>query len=158
MKKIFLIILVAITSYAFSYAQAIDSEKVFGGYKFSQNGEKMSFRDLERTMEANESAHQLINYARSRNMLASVISFAGGGLIGWPIGSYLGGGDPNWALAGIGIGLVVVSIPISSSAGKKAKRAVDIYNDSLEETSFHAPKPRYNFIVNGSRVGFLVTF
>ncbi|MBK8636390.1 MAG: hypothetical protein IPN72_23720 [Saprospiraceae bacterium] len=36
-------------------------------------------------------------------------------MIGYPLGALIRGGEPNWALAGVGAGLVVVSIPIASS-------------------------------------------
>ena len=36
--------------------------------------------------------------------------------VGHSIGTAIGGGDPEWALAGVGAGLIAVAIPISSSA------------------------------------------
>ena len=39
-------------------------------------------------------------------------------------------------MAGIGAGLIVVSIPISQSFNKKAKQAVDTYNGGLQTSSF----------------------
>jgi len=158
MKKLFLILLIGITTIGVSNAQHIDSEGVLGGYKFTQGGEKMRLRDLAETMKSNESAYRLIQHARSRNRVANVFGFVGGGLIGWPVGAYLGGGEPNWTLAGVGLAVVFVSISMSSTASKKAKRAVDIYNESLDETSFHHGKPHFNFIAGGNRVGFLMTF
>ncbi len=55
--------------------------------------------------------------------------FAGGFLVGWPLGTAVFGGKPNWALAGIGAGLIGVSIPFSSAFNRHAKRAVRIFND-----------------------------
>ena len=56
-------------------------------------------------------------------------------MIGWPIGTAIGGGKPNWVLAGIGAGLIVIDIPLVKSAEKKLKKAVDTYNSGL------SPKP-----------------
>ena len=57
-------------------------------------------------------------------------------MVGWQIGAALGGGDPNWALAGIGAGLIVVYIPISQKFNKQAKTAVDTFNGGLKTSSF----------------------
>lgn len=60
-----------------------------------------------------------------------ILGYAGGFMIGWPLGTAIGGGEPNWALAGIGAGLVVLSIPLSSSAKKKTIKAIELYNQGL---------------------------
>lgn len=158
MKRTILILLMTVTGLNLCSSQNIEAEKVFGGYKFTQNGNKMTMGDLVKTMEPNEQAYDLMKKARSNNIIASVIGFAGGGLIGWPIGAALGGGEPNWALAGIGAGLVVVSIPISSSASKKAKQAVDLYNASLNSTSMNGLRTDFEFIANGNGIGISMTF
>ena len=60
-----------------------------------------------------------------------ILSYAGGFMIGWPIGTAIGGGKPAWALAGIGGGLVAVAIPLSISSNKKMETAVRQYNAGL---------------------------
>jgi hypothetical protein len=142
----------------FCDAQKIEMEKVFGGYKFTQNGNLLTMKDLVKTMESNQQAFDLIKKAQSNTTLASIIGFAGGGLIGWPIGTAIGGGDANWTLAAIGAGLIVVGIPFSSSANKKVKRAVELYNSSLNSTSLYEFKPEFKIIANGSAIGISMTF
>ena len=158
MRKTILTLFFALTAMTFCTAQRIEMKKVFGGYKYTQNGNLMSMRDLVNTMESNKQAFDLIKKAQSNNTLASIIGFAGGGLIGWPIGTAVGGGDPNWTLAGIGAGLVAVGIPISSSANKKAKQAVELYNSSLGSTSFYETKPELKVIANGNGIGLSMNF
>ncbi|UOY06834.1 hypothetical protein L0P88_23315 [Muricauda sp. SCSIO 64092] len=133
-------------------------EKVFGGYKYTQNGKQMTMGDLVDAMESYQQSYELVKKAQSNNTLASIIGFAGGGLIGWPIGAAIGGGDANWTLAGIGAGLVAIGIPISSSANKKAKQAVELYNSSLNSTSFYEFKPEFKIMVNGNGIGFSMNF
>lgn len=60
-----------------------------------------------------------------------------GFLIGWPIGTAIGGGDPNWLLAGIGAGILIVAIPVSKAATTNALKAVEIYNSSQQTSYFH---------------------
>lgn len=158
MRKTILTFTFALATFAFCNAQEIEMEKVFGGYEYSQNGKRMTMGDLVKRMESNSQAFELIKKAQTNNTLASIIGFAGGGLIGWPIGTALGGGDANWTLAGIGAGIIVVGIPISSSANKKAKQAVELYNSSLNSTSFYEFKPEFIIIANGNGIGLSMTF
>ncbi|NKI25250.1 hypothetical protein HCG49_01580 [Arenibacter sp. 6A1] len=158
MKKTILTLIFALVTITFCNAQKIEIEKVFGGYKYSQNENQMTMKDLVKTIASNQQAFDLIKKAQSNNTLASIIGFAGGGLIGWPIGTAIGGGDANWTLAGIGAGLVAIGIPISSSANKKAKQAVELYNSSLNSTSFYEFKPEFKVIADGNGLGISMNF
>lgn len=159
MKTKILTLIIALISINFCNAQEIQMEKLLGGYKYTQNGKQMKMGDLVKTMESNPQAFELIKKAQSDNVLASAIGFVGGGLIGWPIGTSLGGGDPNWTLAGIGAGLVVIGIPISSSVNKNTKKAVDLYNSSLNSSSFYYEfKPEFKLITSGNGVGLIMSF
>lgn len=51
----------------------------------------------------------------------NILAAAGGALIGWPIGTYIGGGEPEWVLAGIGAGLVAIAIPLAIIGNKKCR-------------------------------------
>ena len=158
MKKITLTLTFAITILTFCNAQKIDIEKVIGGYKYTQNDELMSIGDLASIIESNTKAFELIKKGRTNRSFAAILGFAGGGLIGWPIGTAVGGGDANWTLAGIGAGLVIIGIPISSSANKKINQAVELYNASLNSTSYNKLKPEFKIIANGSGVGLSMNF
>jgi len=158
MNKTILTLIFALATMTFCNAQKIEMEKIFGGYKYTQNGNQMTMKNLVKTMESNKQAFDLIKKAQSNNTLASIIGFAGGGLIGWPIGTAIGGGDANWTLAGIGAGLVAIGIPISSSANKKTKQAVELYNSSLNSTSFYEFKPEFKVIANGNGIGLSMNF
>ncbi|WP_350292611.1 hypothetical protein [uncultured Croceitalea sp.] len=158
MKKTTLTVLIAMFTMVFCSAQLIEMQKVSGGYKYSQNGNQLKMRDMVNIMEPNQQAFNFIKKAQSNQSLASVIGFIGGGLVGWPIGTAIGGGDANWALAGVGAALIGVSIPISSSANKKAKQAVEVYNLSLGATAFMGHKTQLRFIANGNGIGLSLGF
>lgn len=158
MKKIHLALIFTLATMTFSSAQEIEMQKVFGGYTFTQNGERLTMGDLVNTLEPHSEAFDLIKKARTRSTLASIIGFAGGGLIGWPVGTALGGGDAEWTLAGIGAGLIAVGIPISLSANKKTKQAVELYNSDLNSISSYQLKPELKIITNGNGIGLSVNF
>ena len=158
MKKTTLALSFIIATLTFCNAQKIDIEKVFGGYKYTQNDELKSLGDLATIMESNTNAFELMKKGRTNRSLSSVLGFAGGGLLGWSIATALGDGEANWTLAGIGGGLIIVGIPISLSANKKINQAVELYNASLKPTSYNAFKPELKIIANGNGFGLSMNF
>ncbi|MBD0403019.1 hypothetical protein [Flammeovirga sp. EKP202] len=164
MKSLLLTITLILTALTFSHAQRIEAEKKFGGYKFTQNGEYVTMKVLVQTMESNKEAYLLMKQARSNNILAGILGGAGGFMVGWTLGGAVGGGEPTWALAGVGAGLIVTSIPIATSANKKAKKAVDLYNadfDStprLEKTSQYKFKPEFEIKSKGTGIALSMAF
>ena len=158
MKKTILIFILTLTTITICNAQKIEMKKVFGGYQYTQNGNQMTMGKLVKVMESNSEALKFMKKAKSNNVLASILGGAGGALIGFPIGTAIGGGDANWTLAGIGAGLVAIGIPISSGANKNAKKAVELYNTSLNSISFYKFKPEFKIVANGNGIGLSMNF
>ena len=158
MKKTVLSLALVFAAMTYCNAQKIEMEKVFGGYKFTQNGNLLKMNDLVKTMESNQHAYDLIKKAQSNNAIATIFGGAGGFLVGLPLGAAIGGGDANWTLAGIGAGLIAIGIPISSGVNKNAKQAVELYNSSLNPTSFYPHKPEFNVIANQNGIGLSINF
>ncbi len=128
MKKTFLTLSFILAAFSFCHSQTIGYEKVFGGYKFTQDGKTLNMDELTTQLNTNEESAQLIKKAKSQSTIASILGGIGGALVGYPVGTAIGGGEPNWVLAGVGAGVIAVGIPISSSANKKSRKAVEIYN------------------------------
>lgn len=156
MRKIILTLIIVVVSTA-SYSQKINMEKTFGGYKFTQNGKNLGLSELVNTMKNDEQSYSLAKSAKSNYVLSQIIGGAGGFMVGWPLGTAIAGGEPNWTIAGIGAGLIIVSIPITSSANKKMKKAVNRYNSSITSTSYTF-RPSYCIVSNGKGIGLSITF
>lgn len=156
MKNIYFILTLLFVN--FCHAQEIEIKKVFGGYKYIQNGNDLTMRKLMNAVETNPEAYGLTKKAKNINTLTAVLGFAGGGLVGYPIGTALGGGDANWALAGVGAGLIAVAIPLSSSVNKKSKKAVELYNSGLNDASLYQFKPIISVINNQNGIGLVLSF
>lgn len=161
MKKITTTFCLLTMTFAFTFGQtspdSIAMKKVFGGYQFYQGAQRLSMNQLVRTMESNQQAYNQIKSAQSNYTLATIIGGVGGFMVGWPIGTALGGGEPNWTLAGIGAGLIVVSIPITQGFNKKATQAVNTFNGGLQTSSFW-DKRELSFTVNGNGLGLKLKF
>jgi len=140
MKRITVILTLLMMIFTASYGQtpndSIQMKKTFGGYQFYQDGKLLRVSQLVKALQPNEQAYQEIKKAQSSYTLASIIGGVGGFMVGWPLGASLAGGEANWTMAGIGAGLIVVSIPISSSFNKQARSAVENFNAGLKPVAF----------------------
>lgn len=161
MKGIAIIITILLASLTNAFAQtpndSITIKKVFGGYQFYQGEQRLNMNQLVKTMKSNDYAYQKIKSARSTYTLASIIGGVGGFMVGWPLGTAIGAGKPNWTMAGIGAGLIVVSIPISQNFNKKAKQAVDIFNGGIQTSSFW-DKNELKLTMIGNGIGLTLNF
>jgi hypothetical protein len=136
MKKIAMILTLLTACLTFAFGQtatdSISMKKGFGGYQFYKVEKRLNMNQLVYAMKSNEQAFSQIKKALSNYTLASIVGFIGGFMVGWPIGTAIGGGEPYWTMAGIGAGLFIVSIPISQKSNNQAKHAVGIYNSGLQ--------------------------
>lgn len=99
MRITILTILFVLGLFSFCIAQKIEMKTTAMGYKFTQNGDKLSWKELLNVTESNEEAYQLIKKGKSQNIISAIIGFVGGGFIGVPLGKSLTNQDPNWTLA-----------------------------------------------------------
>lgn len=139
MKKTALLVTFLVISTTLAFGQTATEpilvKRTFGGYQYHQGEKTLNVNQLASTMKPNEEAFRQIQSAKSAYTMAMISSYAGGFLVGWPLGTAIGGGEPNWTMAAIGAGLIGVAIPFSQRYNKKAKLAVDIYNGALPVSS-----------------------
>jgi hypothetical protein len=102
--------------------------KTFGGYKFESDGNILKPREVLTLMESDPEAYAAFKKAKSNYDAGSVLGFVGGFMIGWPLGTALGGGDPQWGLAAGGVAVLLLGIPLNSAFKKHARTAVELYN------------------------------
>ncbi len=119
-----------------SSADSIEVKKAWGTV-FKQHGKLLTPRKLLDITHSNPEAYKEMKIAKSNYDIGSVIGFAGGFLVGFPLGTALAGGEANWTLAGIGAGLIGVSIPFTAAYNKHAKNAVQYYNQGLQHAGMN---------------------
>jgi len=130
-------------------ADSISVRKTGLGTVFQQNGRNLNGRDLVEITKSNPDAYKEMKIAKGNLDAGNVFGFAGGYMVGWPIGTAIAGGEPNWALAAIGAGLIIISIPLSTGYTKHAKNAVSIYNSGLKQSRIDKVKSYLGFTSNG---------
>ena len=151
MKKNFTLgILLFMTCYL--YAQNISDTIVTKkalGVIFVQNGRNLTPRSLLEITKSNDEAYKEMKIAKNNYDAGQVFGMVGGFMVGWPIGTAVAGGNPNWTLAAAGAGLIIISIPFSSAYSKHAKKAVNIYNNGLKQTGINAVDFIFGWTGNG---------
>lgn len=161
MKKILALLTLLTFSLTASLAQnstePITMQKTFSGYKYSQGPQNLSMRKLVKTLKVNEQAYKEIRSTRRLNNLTSVIGFIGGSMIGYQSGNAITGRKTNVLVAGIGLALIGVSIPINKQTNKKAKKAVNTYNEWLN-TSNSWDKKELKLNLNQNGLGLTLNF
>lgn len=157
MKKCFLVIVLFVVAFSSVNAQKIEMKKTFGGYTFSQNDQMLTLSKMQEIMKDNKEAFNLVKSAKSNLTWGMILGAAGGALVGYPIGTAIGGGDSEWALAGVGAALIVATIPIIKGFNKKTKKAVELYNTNSPHLS-SGFQPQLNLNFKGLSMGVSMTF
>lgn len=116
------------------FGQEINIYKTFGGYRFERDSVSVSPKMVLTFMKSNPQAYAEFKKAKTNLDAAGVLGFAGGILIGIPLGTAIGGGDPEWALAAGGLGLLLATIPLNAAFRNHALNALDIYNSKLSSS------------------------
>lgn len=156
--KILLIIIflgIGLVAKAQTPSDSIYIYKNFFGYKFYQTDARLNFNQLPYIMEDHQEAFELIKKASSKNTIAAIISGTGGFLLGWQLVTAVVGGEPNWTMAGIGAGLIVISIPINVKSNRQSVQAVELYNSKLVVRRY---KPKLYFTSTNYGAGVKLKF
>ncbi len=101
---------------------------------YVKDGIIYSLNELPGLVSTCRNAVELARKAKNQNITATIFAGIGGACVGWPIGTFIGGGEPEWNLVVVGAAFIGIGIPLSVCANKNARRAVELYN---RETSPH---------------------
>jgi hypothetical protein len=157
MKKFITMITISALFVSAGFSQALKDTISIERNAYLYQGEKLTIKELTDILKSNPEAHKEMKKAKSNATGAQIFGYIGGFMIGWPLGTAIGGGDPNWALAGIGVGVALISIPFVSKANNHAKNAVDIYNRDLNTTG-NLNHVEYYFHVSSDGIGLRLLF
>jgi hypothetical protein len=149
MKKIVFLLLLNVCFIQISLAQEIKAYKTFGGVRFEMDTITLGLNQVLDIVKENTEAYAELKRAKSNYNAAGVLGFAGGILIGFPIGTALAGGNPEWGLAAGGAGLMLASIPFTTAFRGHTMQALDLYNNKYKTSRI---KPEFQFYGRGARL------
>jgi hypothetical protein len=132
----------------------IEAQKVFGGYNFIADGQKLNLRQLEDIMKTYDPAYEEMRSAKTDYNLGVVAGCAGGFMLGWQLGKSISGKQANWEMIALGVGMACISIPLTLRSHKKAVKAVNLYNNrqgNMSRRGFY--NPVLNFCYSKGVVG-----
>lgn len=98
------------------------------------------------------------NCVNGLTIAANVLAIPGGALIGWPLGTAIGGGDPEWYLAGIGAGLVAIAIPLEIIGKKRCGRYTMVESAELPYYAFCSNNTKLRVAGSGNTIGLVLDF
>lgn len=158
MKNFIIIFSALFLSFQYSGAQHIRIEKTGLGTVFYQNNRLLSMSDLTNVVKKNDEAYSLIKKAKNNNVISQVIGGIGGFTIGWQLGAALAGSQMNYKFLALGVGIILVSIPVSIKSRKQTQKAVDIYNSELPQSYKYKFTPNVNLFVKDIGIGIMLKF
>ncbi|OAN61812.1 hypothetical protein A8B79_05165 [Balneola sp. EhC07] len=160
-KKTYLASFFILFSSGLIFGQANESLTVktsfFSGIKFEHNGNNLNFDETLSLVDQNEQAATYLRMSKNQATTSTIVGAIGGFFIGWPVGTAIGGGEPNWNLFYVGAGIAVISIPIYNSAVKNARRGVNEYNSGLA-TLNSTIQNQLTFTITSSGAGLKFSF
>ena len=128
-----LAIFVCLSSTAAAQELSVKRHWFTGTYKYSTDGVNYhkfgkGWGDLKGVVEENQKALGLVNSARSLNIISQVFGGAGGALLGWNLGTELGGreAEPSlWVAGGV---LLVTGLTMDIVGNSRVHKAAKVYN------------------------------
>lgn len=125
------------------------------GPVFLKNNRPLVPGQLMEITKSNQKAYYEMKIAHNNYFASIPFQYAGGFLIGYPVGTAIAGGDANWTLTAIGVGLLGISMPFISAYNRHAKKAVEIYNRGLRAPT---PLPDLRLGFTGNGLGLKIRF
>lgn len=148
MRKLVILSVLGFCISQVSLAQEIKAYKTFGGVRFERDTVTLGLNQVLTILKENPEAYAELKRAKSNYNAAGVLGFAGGILIGFPVGTAIAGGKPEWGLAAGGAALILASIPFTTSFRGHTMEALDIYNGQRKTSRL---KPEFQFYGSGAR-------
>jgi len=150
----FIILFLGRNAYSQNTKDTITIERWIGvSYKLNKKVLNATARlDL---MESYPDAYAEMKIARTNLWAGNLMSFAGGFMIGFPLGVQLRGGSPDWTLAAVGVALVVFSVPFNIAYQKRSLHAVRMYNEHIKKGDNKTVHCKIGILKNGLGMSFV---
>jgi hypothetical protein len=139
--------------YKYGPPHTSNSDSIFlrnnqGHYK----GQILTRKEFVELLKTNDEAFKKYKSSKASGKISNWLAFIGGYCIGWPIGTAIGGGEPEWGLVAVGGGILVAAIPIAMISNDLFKEAVTIYNNGISKNHQSNKELKIGFTGNGIKL------
>ena len=157
---IFLIGFQSINSFGQSTNDSIIISNAKGDIKCYKNGKSLTDMDYIVIFKNNPDALHEIKLARSNYKSGMVVTYIGGFVFGFCLGSAISGEKIDytwWLTLGSGAAIAGTGLLIYNGGKKHHRKAVELYNSSLGTTGYNGA-PKLEFGMNNYGLGFAYKF
>lgn len=159
MKKVLLIIFIlsAFKTNIIAQSDSIEIVKTVFGMQYYKDNKQISKSNVISMLKSNPKSLELYDKGVMNCTFGNISGLIGGFFVGYQLGASTSNNkSKSIAPLVVGIGLFVVSLPLSVHGTKQKASAINLYNSSLKYNS--KQKVSYNLLFNSKGVGLLVKF
>lgn len=158
-KRIIFIILVTLSIKINAQRIKYSNNNFLKNYYYCREGqnETLKIKEIQNIVKNNSEALEYIKKGKKFNSLSYIPFIPGSFLLGVSI-SQISSADKNinWLQAGIGVGLIGISIPISKNGTKNIIKGIDKYNSTYLPLTNNTKELKFVTSING--LGFCFSF
>ena len=139
-----------------SYSQNLNTND--SGNVFDADGNKWTVTEVRDILYTNPQALELYNVGREKKTWGNVLLYGGLGLTMSSLAYYSTQNvNATFGPTILGLGMIVVGIPVKIGHSKRVKKAIGMYNESLETKTTSLPV-RVTLIASENQIGFKYQF
>ena len=127
-------LIISISIFSQNSNDSIQIIKLNRNYSYEQNSHVLNYREIKEILKADKEATRYLKSAKLSNDISTALRWAGGFLIGYPIGGLIAGKKVNASMLTVGIGFLVIDIPVSIAVKKNLFKSISVYNDHKNAT------------------------
>ncbi len=141
-----------------SALDTLSYSETLNGFKFSYMNQPISSNEVSALIENNLDAYDAYESGREAKVFGYVFFTIGSSLIVYPFITSVTGNETNWAFTFAGMAFVGLSIPIFNSYHKNTKKALELYNGSLNPPTGDLHSKSLNLGFTNSGLGLSYQF
>ena len=120
--------MVAAVMSAASYADADKGKITIEKGMYYYDGKMLKRPEMLDLLKSVPEAESEVSAGNNLFAPAMVLAAGGGALVGWQLGTSIGGGEANWGVAIAGVALAGTGIYLGKLADNHYRKAVDLFN------------------------------
>lgn len=150
------ILLAFLLASLFSFSQSLTVNG--SGNVFDADGNKWTVKEVEDILYTNPKALEIYKIGREKKTWGNVLLYGGLGVtVTSIVYSATQDVDAQIGTAVLGLAMVVVGIPVKIGHTKKVKKAIGMYNESLDKSTT-STAIKVTFIASQNQIGFKYQF